>query len=1359
MVFTGAELAALKSGLHKAASAVGKAALTGPGPGAGSVETPLRTSRIPGRERRKRTIERNDAERFARKIVERVSGQRFTLPGKPKPRRLEIPPAEADSLVAGVGILMTALPGSRVDMALVLEVHGEPAGLADRMRAAMPEAAPVVGDAWVPVLDGLIGVVCEHIVEFFTAREAFGAAAGLELLKQSARKYQPEDEAELLADYTRLVRQKSHRIRLFGLDLHEDDQAYDLMTGFVDLTIETADRTAPDRHGRQAERASWNRLDALVRQRRRILLEGPAGSGKSTLTQWLTLTCLTTSPRTEVELVPFLIRLREFAGGQALNLPQPVDFVATLTPQLKGRLPLWEPEALLRGRAVVLVDGLDEIPEQFRDDALQWLQDMVIAYPRAHFAVTTRPAGLSESWRRRLTGELDFTRATINPMSAEQVSRFIDRWHEAAADRPNADPDDLQDCATSLKQAIRLRRDLSRITTTPLLCAMVCALYRADNSALPRNRTALYERACAMLLEKRDTQQKIQTFPVPLTREQIEPFLTEIALWMLLNKQRSIPRKTALELVEDVLPRLQVTDPPKSWKPTAEELLRHLIVRSGVLQEPTMELVEFVHPSFQDFLAAKRVFQKAYLPHLIENAHDPMYQDVAVMAVSQVQSDRDRQDEVLERLIERAKRDRKQSRQLYLLAAACIADAGMLDPKWVKLVRAKTRSLLPPQSPLEAQVLATAGEFTLDLLADVERTRQFSVPEAVATIEAIGLMGGGGEVGTRILRALAERFGRRVGFELIRLWHQAQDPQRFLDEVLAHGDFDTVVAIGSDRLLQYLDRLPGLDYLSLSRGAEIGALPASLDLTSLTVSAVYARSLPDYPRLCFLEINRAPDDALRGIGRFPKLTSVTIANAAKPELVDLTALPALTDLEITGAKHLDLAPLAKIPTLTTLTLEADAIDLTPLADLWNLDDLTVRGTFTSDKVLPHIASLGILELRGGIEAMFPRLNCVRGGRITGDEADLAGLSRLTKLSLTGDQGISLAAIPHLSHLELWSSRSADAIGLSDLRITELALFGTSNTAVLEHTPLVRALKVNNFSGRLAKLPMLPQLRSLGLRNVSRPPLAKLGDVAEISHLSLAGAEDTDLRGLASLPSLTHLELSRTHALDVDPLKQLRHLENLEIYHVTHFDRSVLRHLTDLRQLCLDGDSPLDPAWLPPETELSLLNLSRLAPSDLAALPTLRNLTLTEMPEYGLAALAEVPTVEHLALGRAVRARVTDLAHWPALRSLRLTNMPILDFQALTVLPHLRELDLHHIPCTGIGVLPELEVLHLGRTKIELAELAALPKLRRLVLTQRPESDLAVLATLPSLTELDLVDMPWADLTPFQARPDIAITQR
>ncbi|MEZ0108866.1 Leucine-rich repeat (LRR) protein [Catenulispora sp. EB89] len=1371
MVFTGAEIAVLKNGLHKAASALGKAALTGPAPGAGSVDKPLRTSRIPGRERRKQTIGAEDAERFARKILERVSGQQFTRPGKSAPRRLEIPAADIDSLVTAVGILMSTLSHARVDMAAVLEAHGEPEVLADRMRAALPSATPAVGDVWRPVLDELVGVVCEHIVEFFTTRETFGAAAGLELLKQSARRHRPEEEAELLAGYARLVREKSHKIRLIGLDLHEDDQAYDLMTGFVDLTIQATDPVeateGPDRTGdpdQASEHVSWNRMDTLATERRRVLLEGPAGSGKSTLAQWLTLTWLKTPDHAPL---PFLIRLREFAGGQRLELPRPLDFVARLAPAYAGRLPGWEMDLLATGRAAVLLDGIDEIPEQLRAEALQWLADLVTAYPHACFVVTTRPAGLNEPGRRRLVTTLGFTRATINPMSALQVSTFIDRWHEAAVGRPHTDTEELREYADSLKHTVRWRRDLAHITTTPLLCAMVCALYHADNRALPRNRTALYERACAMLLEKRDTQQRIQTFPVTLTREQIEPFLTEIALWMLVNKQRSIPRLDALRLVADVLPRLQIQDAPTRWKPDAEGLLRHLVVRSGMLQEPTMELLEFVHPSFQDFLAAKSVFQKAYLPHLIENAHDAMYQDVAVMAVSQVQNDRDRQNELLERLVERAKRDAKQSRQLYLLAAACLADAGMVDPKWVKLVQTKTRALLPPRSSREAQVLAAAGEFTLDLLADVGRTRKPTVAEAVATVEAISLMGGGGDVGMRILRSLAERYGNRIGPELISAWHQTQDPRAFRDEVLAHGDFsDVTVLINSDDLLPLVDGLPGMERLRIAE--HVAGPPTAVALVSVAAGRTHIKALPDYPNLRMLDLGHPESSMLQGIERFGDVTTVRLAHATDPDLRPLAALPKLTSLAMTDMPKVDLTALSAVPTLHTLTVEsAEPVDLTPLAGLATLTSVTLGASrFTAREPLPQVFRLEVDEFHDDTDRAFPRLNTL----VTRSQHRRAGscvqLSEVTTLALRGLQEVDaapLTAMPHLDHLNLRGSENATVIDLDALAVSKLSLNRPSHR-VLAELPLMsrlRQLDLHRMSGRtLDRLPEIPQLQRLELWKAIEPPLAKLVNGDRIASLVLGMAEDVDLRGLAAFSALTSIEIADTYSIDIEPLTRLPNLRDLFVYRVKHFDRPGLSRLKALKSLLLDTRLIPRPEWLPQDAELTLYgDFSEVSPETLATLPTLRGLNVETLPACGLSAFASVPTIECLGLNGVAGVRVEDFAAWPALAFLNLMTVPDLDFHALQVLPELRRLRLHRMAYVPLDAVPNLEQLELSETRVQLAELTVLPRLRRLVLRSMPDSDLSVLATLPQLRKLELLHMPWADLSPFQARPDIELIVR
>lgn len=65
-------------------------------------------------------------------------------------------------------------------------------------------------------------------------------------------------------------------------------------------------------------------------------------------------------------------------------------------------------------------------------------------------------------------------------MSPTDTEQFITQWHEAlaAAYRPEDQQINLQSKATDLKRLLCQRPELRRLATTPLLCAMICALYR-----------------------------------------------------------------------------------------------------------------------------------------------------------------------------------------------------------------------------------------------------------------------------------------------------------------------------------------------------------------------------------------------------------------------------------------------------------------------------------------------------------------------------------------------------------------------------------------------------------------------------------------------------------------------------------------------------------------------------------------------------------------------------------------------------------------------------------------------------------------------------------------------------------------
>ncbi|WP_399476872.1 hypothetical protein [Streptomyces sp. TRM68367] len=64
----------------------------------------------------------------------------------------------------------------------------------------------------------------------------------------------------------------------------------------------------------------------------------------------------------------------------------------------------------------------------------------------------------------------------------------------------------------------------------------------------------------------------------------------------------------------------------------AGQILRHLVVRSGLLREPGAGTVEFVHRTFQDHLGAKTAVEDGDFGLLVRGAADTQWADVVFRA-------------------------------------------------------------------------------------------------------------------------------------------------------------------------------------------------------------------------------------------------------------------------------------------------------------------------------------------------------------------------------------------------------------------------------------------------------------------------------------------------------------------------------------------------------------------------------------------------------------------------------------------------------------------------------------------------------------------------------------------------------
>src|SRR5262249_14642006 len=157
----------------------------------------------------------------------------------------------------------------------------------------------------------------------------------------------------------------------------------------------------------------------------------------------------------------------------------------------------------------------------------------------------------------------------------------------------------------------------------------------------------------------------------------------------------------------------------------------------------------------------------------IEHAHLDSWHDVVVMAVAHARPGE--RDLLLRTLLAgnaEARRDRAVADRLHLVAAARLEQADVTATREVRPMAARAAArLIPPDDPRDAELLAKAGRFILDLLPD---PAGLTDTQAAAVVRTVALIGG--EAARAKIAEFASLDQAVVIDELLRAWRQADDP-------------------------------------------------------------------------------------------------------------------------------------------------------------------------------------------------------------------------------------------------------------------------------------------------------------------------------------------------------------------------------------------------------------------------------------------------------------------------------------------------------------------------------------------------------------------------------------------------------
>ena len=381
-----------------------------------------------------------------------------------------------------------------------------------------------------------------------------------------------------------------------------------------------------------------------------------------------------------------------------------------------------------------LLDGLDEVrDEATRVRLCRWLVREVRAWPGSAFVVTSRPA----AWKRSPDMLACFRPTWVQGLDPEAAAAYVSRWFgavehhfRAITELPDAIAARAKRRAAALLEVLadprrRAVERMAAMTSNPLMLSTLCLVHYRDRR-LPDQRGELYERALGLLLEtwvaERSIGDDVDDAARPrLSAEDARLVLQPLAYAMQERDVRELPHAEAAAEVRAPLAQVPAL---RAVAPTAEAFLDLVRDECGVLAARDLGQIEFIHLSFQEYLAAGHVAERGLAADLAARAGDPRWEEVILLAMSLPGVFRPFMEAVLARGDVAA---------LHALLRQCLAEARRIDPR-------------PFEAAADQLLLALRGTDTAEaasrLRALFALAQGFELPGLVERARSLGDRGG-----------------------------------------------------------------------------------------------------------------------------------------------------------------------------------------------------------------------------------------------------------------------------------------------------------------------------------------------------------------------------------------------------------------------------------------------------------------------------------------------------------------------------------------------------------------------------------------------------------------------------------------
>ena len=386
----------------------------------------------------------------------------------------------------------------------------------------------------------------------------------------------------------------------------------------------------------------------IANRKAKLSVIGKPGSGKTTFLRMIGIEALH-NEKYRCNCIPVFLELKRLNNYEN-NLCQYIEDELSI-----GDFP--NPDeftklALEKGKLLILLDGLDEVPTVHHTDSVNAIKDFVNKYNKNRFIISCRKA----SYKKAIPG---FSTVEIVEFSKDQITNFVQNWFKSSSKRETEKGSKLLELLWQEQNS-----SLAELSSSPLLLTFICIFF-SNKARLPENRNILYRKVLEIILDDWNIERLAENDSIyqDLPPDIEMALLQEIAYdsFSIEENRCVFTKKWLLEKIDAFLRRELKT----SESLNSSLILQKIEIQQGILIEVAAGLYSFSHLTMHEYLTARYISQDLEnIEYLVNNylGSDPWYEIFKLVAGEVPKADK-----LLNLMLKQANSISETSRSVYIL--------------------------------------------------------------------------------------------------------------------------------------------------------------------------------------------------------------------------------------------------------------------------------------------------------------------------------------------------------------------------------------------------------------------------------------------------------------------------------------------------------------------------------------------------------------------------------------------------------------------------------------------------------------------------------------------------------------------